>query len=88
MNAPPDGRESSDLYRAEICRQGRCRVILCKDGIQWILQRRGKAAGARWRSVSYFTTRAALIKAWAGLCDGVPPELKALPDKVRREAGG
>lgn len=39
MNVPLDHREPADRYRGEIFRNNRLRVVLCRDGIQWILQR-------------------------------------------------
>jgi len=83
MTAPLDHRESSDRYQGEIIRQDGFRIILCKDGIQWILQRQDKLAGSRWRAVGYCMTRAALIRLWTGLNRDIPPELAALPDTVR-----
>ena len=40
------------------------RVIVCRDGIQWILQRRGqeRPAGARWEGRAYCRTREALVR--------------------------
>ncbi len=48
-----DHREQSDRYQCEAFRKDGLRVILCKDGIQWILQRQDKLAGARWRALGY-----------------------------------
>jgi hypothetical protein len=88
MTAPLEHRESADQYRAVIVCQCRHRVILCKDSIQWIMQRRGKLAGARWRAIGYFTTRAALARVWAACQGTVPPEIARLPDTVRGRANG
>ena len=82
-------RESSDTYHAEIFRAGRYRVILCKDAIQWIIQRRDRLAGTRWRGLSYCTCRDSLISVWRedmGL--KVPPEMLALPETVRGRKDG
>jgi hypothetical protein len=42
-------REASDGYTGEICRalapSGSFRVIACRDGIQWIIQRLTRARG-------------------------------------------
>jgi len=78
-------RESSDDYHSVIVRSERYRVITCKDKLQWIIQvRAGKRHGrARWDSLSYCRTRAALCRLWAGLLRGsecvFPPELGQLP---------
>ena len=48
----------------------RWRAIVCKDAIQWILQKSKSDGGhgAQWRGHRYFTTRDALIAACARLC--------------------
>ena len=86
MNAPLDHREIAANYRAVIIRKGNHRVILCKDAIQWILQRHTSGAGTRWRAIGYFTTRNALARVWATCCGAVPPEITRLPDTVRGRA--
>ena len=63
-----DHRERSDRYAREILRQGSWRVALCRDGLQWILQRRRsgpkEGATAAWDSVGFCRSRAALIRLW------------------------
>lgn len=61
------------------------RVIVCKDNIQWILQRRKKGGAERpWRAVSYCCTREALIRLCATSCGQIDPDaaaaLAALPE--------
>ena len=81
---PPDHRETEDNYRGEIFRRGEYRVILCKDGIQWIVQRRRKGAAARWLALGYCTTRAALARLWSTYYGEDAAEISALPETVRR----
>jgi hypothetical protein len=88
MNAPLDHRETSDRYLGEIHRQGQYRVILCKDGIQWIIQRQKSGPGAAWRALSYRTSRDALLRLWASLNRAICPELLALPLTVRSSRHG
>jgi hypothetical protein len=58
-------RESDDDYSNVIAQLGPThRVIVCKDNIQWIVQRRKDS----WRSLHYLTSR-----------DGVLRRLKGLP---------
>ncbi len=59
-------RESADEYPSVVTATSTHRVIVCKDGLQWIIQRkRGKSlVGGAWRSISYCTTRRALIRLW------------------------
>ena len=88
MTAPLDHRETADHYRGEIFRKGRFRVILCRDGIQWILQRKKGGAGRRWQALGYFTNRAALIRLWTAQGCALCAELAALPITVRGSRHG
>ena len=51
--------ERDDVYPF-IVRSGDLRVIECKDGLQWILQRRRK--NGKWRDLGYFRNRDVLIE--------------------------
>ena len=56
-------RERSDHYSYVILRlNNRWRIILCRQGLQWILQRRENLHGGAWRGFRYFRTRTALIE--------------------------
>lgn len=69
--------ESDDDYHRVVCvLDTRTRVIECSDGIQWAIQRRGKAARS-WQSEFYFRSRVGLL-----LYAPKPtaPELLELPD--------
>lgn len=84
-------QEAADDYQDEIVRlNDRWRVIVCKDGIQWILQRRdaGGSHAARWRGRSYATTRKALMRLCGSLCEA-PDEIAMvaialLPERLPR----
>lgn len=52
-------RERDEVYPC-LVRAGDVRVIECRDGIQWILQRR--RPGGRWTDLGYFRNRDALIE--------------------------
>jgi hypothetical protein len=62
------------------------RVILCKDNLQWILQRRdGERAGRpRWKGVGFFREREALLRESRRNCgpldDAQIAPLLALPE--------
>lgn len=81
--------ETADDYVGAIARlNATWRVVLCRDGIQWILQRRKKGGGDwPWRAMHYCQTRKALIRFTATLCGRVAPAalaiLDALPEHIR-----
>lgn len=59
------------------------RVICCRDGIQWILQRK---TGGRWRSLAYCRTRDGLLRCIreAGISSDATEasELSQLPERI------
>ena len=64
VTAPPSHRERDDAYRNVVAQLApRWRVIVCRDGIQWILQRKEASHGGPWRGVSYNTNRDGLLRA-------------------------
>ncbi|WP_370301407.1 hypothetical protein [Pseudooceanicola sp.] len=84
-----DHRETSDSYRGELFRRGKLRVIVCKDSLQWILQRQrgGKQpVGAAWDALGYFVTKSALKRAHRALSGADWPELDHLPDRINGRA--
>jgi len=83
-------RERDDSYAKVIAQLApRWRVIICKDGIQWILQQRSVPFPntGTWSGKSYSTTRDALIAACSerGLLSepSASQVLEALPYDVR-----
>jgi len=70
-------RESADDYlRVVAILNARWRVIACRDGIQWILQRRNAPETARgddWRGRSYCRTREALIRCTCAVAGEINP---------------
>lgn len=82
-------RERDNDYRGIIaCLSPQCRVIVCHDGLQWIVQRRdGQRSGwARWAGAHYFRTRDALLRFCRTSCERIHPaawaSLGALPDII------
>jgi hypothetical protein len=59
-------RESDDGYRAVVAHLNeRWRVIVCRDGMQWVLQYRASTKTARrveWKGRSYCRTRECLLR--------------------------
>jgi len=82
--------ETADDYVsliAQLC--PRHRVIVCKDRIQWILQRRKKGGAERsWRGAGYFRTRDALIRVSASLCGRIDPAAMAILAALPSHFGG
>lgn len=77
-------RESSSDYGKVIACAQRYRVAVCKDGVQWILQKRVSLAESRsggvWRSVSYHIERKSLIRLWnASVGLPAPEAITTLP---------
>ncbi len=88
---PARHHESADDYSGIVARLSAShRVIICKDQIQWILQRRdGERHGrTRWAGVGYFLTREALLRASRASCARIDPAalaaLAALPEHIGR----
>ena len=79
--------ETSDQYQGELLRDGQYRVIVCKNGIQWILQRDfsapGRLRGPNWRAIGYCTTRKALTRLWREETGRSSLVLEALPENCR-----
>jgi hypothetical protein len=70
-------RERDDDYPTGARLSDTVRVIDCKDGVQWILQRR---RGDQWQGVSFCRTRAALIREAKRVLGHAPEALRALPE--------
>jgi hypothetical protein len=70
-------REEADDYPVIVAKLSRgWRVIECRDGIQWVLQRRAgtRHGQPRWEGRCYFRTRQGLIRRvheLAGECDAI-----------------
>jgi hypothetical protein len=80
--------ETADNYQAVVAvLNDRHRVIVCKEGIQWILQRREKSPAERpWRGLHYCQTRKALIRLSGAFSPAVDPiamkTLVELPEHI------
>jgi hypothetical protein len=69
--------ETTEEYPAVIAvLDARTRVIECRDGIQWIIQRRQGKGRDPWRGVSFCRTKEALLR-----LAGRHPALDALPER-------
>ncbi|MDU8946119.1 hypothetical protein [Ovoidimarina sediminis] len=80
--------ETADNYSRVIAQvDDRHRVIVCKDGIQWILQRREKGTGRwPWKARHYCRTRKALLRVTGAACRAPDPlamqTLADLPEHI------
>jgi hypothetical protein len=87
--------ESSD-DRPAIHLNARWRVIVCRDGVQWVLQFRNRRSDQEtvarddWRGRSYCRTRDALIRCCDAYCGPIDPvalaTLEALPEWIEATA--
>jgi len=86
-------QETADDYAKVVARlDERHRIIVCRDNLQWILQRRDRRTGTRpWASLRYCQTREALIRDCRHFCKRIDPNalavLEALPDHIRHGGG-
>lgn len=77
--------DTADQYAQSIVTlKAAWRGIICKHGVQWILQRRdAKRSGqARWRAVGYFCTKSALIRVSRTSCGAIAPAVQTAPDAL------
>ena len=85
-------RKSDQHYRAVVAvRNGRWRVIVCRDAIQWILQLgKSNGHGTAWRDRSYCRTKSALKRICAQHVGEIEPFaftiLNALPNRIEDRA--
>ena len=78
-------RERGDDYRGELYRFGRWRVALCRDRLQYLLQRRRRpksGAGVAWDNLAYCVTRTALLRRWRLETGDGGEALERLPDRA------
>ena len=84
VTAPQTHRERDDGYKSVVAQlTTRWRVIVCKDGMQWIVQQKEASHGGPWRGMSYHTNRDGLLRACGrvgALSNDVLEALEALPD--------
>jgi hypothetical protein len=67
----------------------RWRVIVCRHGIQWIVQHREKGTARRpWRGRHYCTTRKALVRLCGSSCGDVDPAAVAVLEALPENFGG
>ena len=66
------------------------RVVVCKDGIQWILQRRDaqRAGRVRWTGASYHCGRKSLLRVSRTLCGRIAPAAMAVLEALPEWIGG
>ena len=81
-------RERDDAYKGIVIQfTSRWRLIVCKDQIQWILQKRENYHGGNWKGQRYMTTKTSVIKACGTLellsNPKISQELQALPNYAR-----
>lgn len=93
MNAPlqTSHRESHVAYdRVVVMLNDNWRLIVCKDGIQWILQRRvgERAGGARFDSRQYLTTKEGVMRACRTFAGAMTPQAAVALNFLPKHIGG
>ena len=89
-SSPPlrfDHRETADAYRGVLFIEGNYRVAECREGLQWLFQRkrpRKSNGGAAWDTLAYCTTRKALIRLHRAHAGEDAAEIAALPEYFER----
>lgn len=89
--APPSNREEANDYRrVVVILNSGWRIIACRDGIQWILQRRsGERHGQpRWVSKKYNRNKKALIDNVHRFVGEVDPAAREVLDELPDWFGG
>lgn len=88
---PFSNRERDDDYEKVVVQlTSRWRVVLCPQGLQWIIQKKESSHSGYWRAEQYHTSRDSLLKA-CGTRDllsdpNAEAVLHALPDRVSQLA--
>ena len=82
-------RERDDAYLGTIVQfSPRWRLVLCKDQIQWIIQKKESSHRGFWRGKQYLTCKDSVLKASVRLALLSDPKveavLKALPHYARQ----
>ena len=82
-------RERDDAYSGTIVQfSPRWRLILCKDQVQWILQKKESSHQGFWRSKQYFTCKDSVLEASGRLgllCDeSIQAIIEALPARANQ----
>ena len=71
------------MYAHIVFMQGDHRVVRCKDGLQWIVQ---KSSGERWVNLAFCATHSGLHREWTSRVEGpLPHPLAILPDHISKE---
>lgn len=86
---PRDHRETAVNYVGELFRLGCYRVVICRDGLQWLFQRlrpTKSAGGAAWDTLGYCATREGLMRLHRAHIGPDAPEIAALPAHLERSS--
>ena len=82
-----DTRETAETYRGELFRLGHYRVVLCRDGLQWIYQRKRAVIsprGVAWNSVGYCVSRNGLARLHRAYNGTEAQKISALPFHINK----
>jgi len=72
-------RERDDAYLGTIVQfSPRWRLVLCKDQMQWIIQKKESSRRGDWRGLKYLTCKDSILKASGSLGLLSDPKVKAV----------
>ena len=72
-------RERDDAYGGKIVQfSPRWRLVLCKDQMQWIIQKKESSRRGDWRGLKYFTCKDSVLKASGSLGLLSDPKVEAV----------
>jgi len=84
-----DPRETSETYKGELFRLGRYRVVVCRDGLQWLYQRCRPtitAEGIAWRTLGCCTNKKSLMRLHRAHSGSEAKAISDLPFHFKRGA--
>lgn len=82
-NCSPSNKETCNHYARVVVQGKAARIILCRQNIQWIIQRQKGGSDGRWLSLGYCTAKSTVLRLWAGLGESPCRNLDALPDRIK-----
>ena len=84
-----DLRETSETYKGELFRLGLYRVVVCREDLQWLYQRRRPtitAGGVAWNTLGYCANKTQLMRLHRSHSGSEAQAISDLPFHFKRGA--